>query len=420
MTVIDFFMMFILSFINIYLYYKYVMLCVKDEFKITKKILVIITATTLLMVIKNYMNISIRVVFSYLLFGFMFYIIDKSDFIKKVCSFFIITFYGMIVELIIYFILNKNGFYVLELSDFKMLYLTWTIILTWFSSLDLIIACFDVKKFLFFLENKFDKLMSMGTLLIFLIFGLNFFVAKYYLKSYSIISIFIWLITIDIIIYAGYKLFKIKQSKKNLQIELDYLKDNNKIFQNAMKDYKCLKHNIMTDFLSIKAISPKKVRDIIDEKAKEYVSNEEYIIDNVIKFPEGLQSLLYLKVQEAKVKKVNCYFEVKELLKKQKNLSNKEYLKYCKIIGIIFDNAIEASSASKSKIIYISYNISSKIIIWNTFCDKIDLIKLSNFGYSTKGKNRGLGLNFIKTNYKEVKIETNIFENSFQTIINLN
>jgi two-component system sensor histidine kinase AgrC len=78
------------------------------------------------------------------------------------------------------------------------------------------------------------------------------------------------------------------------------------------------------------------------------------------------------------------------------NSSAKIYV-LCKILGILLDNAIEASSQSKDKILGISmkYNDTNNnycITISNSFDGNINLNQIFSKGYSSKGEDRGLGL----------------------------
>lgn len=63
------------------------------------------------------------------------------------------------------------------------------------------------------------------------------------------------------------------------------------------------------------------------------------------------------------------------------------------------DNAIQAAKESKEKEINIEiYKEKTEmvIIIANTYNGKIEINKLDNYGYTTKGKNHGIGLHIVK------------------------
>jgi len=71
---------------------------------------------------------------------------------------------------------------------------------------------------------------------------------------------------------------------------------------------------------------------------------------------------------------------------------------FTRILGILLDNAIEATSECKDKIINVyirnDFNIKRQLlIIENTYNNKnVDIERIFEKGYSTKDKNTGLGL----------------------------
>jgi two-component system sensor histidine kinase AgrC len=70
-----------------------------------------------------------------------------------------------------------------------------------------------------------------------------------------------------------------------------------------------------------------------------------------------------------------------------------------KIIGVYLDNAIEATSISSKKEIILELYCNKKethFILTNTYENKIDENKVGIGGYTTKGKNRGYGLQLAK------------------------
>ena len=97
-----------------------------------------------------------------------------------------------------------------------------------------------------------------------------------------------------------------------------------------------------------------------------------------------------------------------------------------RIMGIYFDNAIEAAMACKQRK-EIKFNIikeakSVVVILKNTFNqENIALGRLNEYGYSTKGEGRGLGLYNVKEilkKYRNVSKSTSISEGYFeQTLI---
>ena len=98
----------------------------------------------------------------------------------------------------------------------------------------------------------------------------------------------------------------------------------------------------------------------------------------------------------------------------------------CQILGILLDNAIEAAIETENKKLSIAIikNPNSKVlIIKNTWIKKnVAMNKLFELGYSTKGKERGVGLHTIR-NYTDkingVYLETELDDEVFTQILNI-
>nr|WP_301281819.1 GHKL domain-containing protein [Clostridium bornimense] len=93
---------------------------------------------------------------------------------------------------------------------------------------------------------------------------------------------------------------------------------------------------------------------------------------------------------------------------------------FTRCMGIILDNAVEASIESEKKILNIAFinkNKSLIVVVENTFPLNIPPIyKMFKYGFSTKGDNRGIGLSNLReiTNkYQNVSLETVIKEDKF-------
>lgn len=97
-----------------------------------------------------------------------------------------------------------------------------------------------------------------------------------------------------------------------------------------------------------------------------------------------------------------------------------ETIDICKIIGILLDNAIEAAMESEKKNISLLITRNEQdvsIVVTNTFKNPPDINKMFNYGYSTKGKNRGIGLSIVKdilnTKYPNLLLNTIIEKDTF-------
>ena len=103
----------------------------------------------------------------------------------------------------------------------------------------------------------------------------------------------------------------------------------------------------------------------------------------------------------------------------------KEFIFLCKLVGIVLDNAIEASSKSKDKIINFDINGNNNktyIIVDNSFKKKVNLKRLNQKNFSTNGKGRGLGLflaNKLLKDSEYIEMKQEINDKLFTTTITI-
>ena len=115
-------------------------------------------------------------------------------------------------------------------------------------------------------------------------------------------------------------------------------------------------------------------------------------------------------------------FISKNISEKMRFLEQTEFMKICKVIGILMDNALEASKKSNNKkIIMDVYNEGKYIVFYieNTFSNNIDIKKLNNKGYTTKSKESGWGLfiaNKVIRESNRMSLEQKIIDKSFISI----
>ena len=141
----------------------------------------------------------------------------------------------------------------------------------------------------------------------------------------------------------------------------------------------------------------KKIIKKIDDMLKMNINIDDEYIELLKYIPKGgLKGLLYYKIALAKNKKVKMVVEISPKIKTLIKKIPEDHLKQlCIILGIYLDNAIEAASISKKKLITIEiYEINNKMTftISNTY-NEIHAIKdMNRKGFTTKGNNHGRGL----------------------------
>ena len=231
-------------------------------------------------------------------------------------------------------------------------------------------------------------------------------------------SIIVLLIFIFLFLLVLNNKIKILKEIEKTKVLLDFM--NN--YEKRIDEDRINRHEMLNNLLLLKSYKNKNSKEFnntLDELIELY-NSKNVGIKNLSKLPSGLRGIIYFKINEIKNKNVKFNINIsKQLSNNLEKIDNRTYTILCKIVGIAFDNAIEATLSSKNKqLLFDVYEENDNIIIdiENSFNNKVDLKKLSNKNYSTKGKNRGLGLYIVnkmingnKKLYLEQKIEDDIF-----------
>ena len=119
-----------------------------------------------------------------------------------------------------------------------------------------------------------------------------------------------------------------------------------------------------------------------------------------LKIP-AIKGIISNKVIKAQGMDIKIKVEVPETIEK----INMDTMNLCRSLGIILDNAIEAtrlSTAPKIEILFLNLKSSNFIIIKNSYKDRgISIEQLYEKGFSTKGKDRGRGLSILREMVRE-------------------
>lgn len=126
-----------------------------------------------------------------------------------------------------------------------------------------------------------------------------------------------------------------------------------------------------------------------------------------------LKGILSSKLIHAQELGIDVFIDIIEDIKR----IDMNIVDLCRVVGILIDNAIEASLTSTNrslKVALVNKNNSTIIVIINSCPENVPPIyKLFQKGFSTKGENRGLGLSNLKeliNHYNNISLDT-IIEN---------
>lgn len=220
----------------------------------------------------------------------------------------------------------------------------------------------------------------------------------------------------------------------------DQLKEENKQMYNHVTKYEKIiteqgkaNHEFKNQLMVIRGYA-----QMNSDKLLEYIdaitldankTHSSYLISQLNKFPEGgIKGLLYYKLSIMDDEKIKYELDVESGVKTKLNtLSIGMYKNITRILGVLLDNAIDASKKSKKKQIVISVSKDkSKVIftISNTFKGRLNIEKIGT-GYTSKGIGHGYGLRLVndilnETNSFEIKnsVDNNYFVSTLKIKIN--
>ena len=382
-----------------------------------KTIIVIIIHTVLITANGLYNNIYLSLPTTILITMLFFYLLFNNRFYKILITSIYISILSLFVELVLsiaLLLITEN------LINLNVEHITTKAVFS--------VVCFIVFYYVSHISGlKIFYIKLLGVLkqnrtliiLIYMLFGIIGCFCIIYAIDFEKILIYISsILAIILLSLCGYFFLNEKHANQTLNLKNKYLLHNQLLFKNSLDDYKMLKHNLLNDFLFIQGLCPEEIQNIITEKISKYRINTRIFVD-IDNVPEGLQGLIYVKYNVAKESGIDFYIDSDMEIGKW-DFNKKTYVNLFDTMGIILDNAIEASRESECKAIYLSIRDSEDeaiIELVNTFTNNIDLEEIGGKNYSTKNRNTGLGLYYIENLNPNIRINKEIVHNLFRTTI---
>lgn len=202
------------------------------------------------------------------------------------------------------------------------------------------------------------------------------------------------------IIILSYLFMKSKDNYNKLTSKYDSLFNYVQNFEDWIEKEQLNRHEYKNQLAVLRCLTKeKKVKDKIDEILDDSINVEGEVVNQLKSLPKGgLKGLMYYKAAIAQKNKINLTVNVsienKSILNK---LSEQNIRSLCKLIGIYFDNAIEAAKETRKKVVMIEiYELTDKvsIVFSNTFKQHKNFKDRNKKGVSSKGKGHGNGLYF--------------------------
>ena len=412
---------FVEAFLTMYLFLNVIGIDSTRKQRITYIISFPILGLLTMKLIPNPFNIYIN----YLVMFTLICIIFKSSILRKCLSLLIAL---VIFNLVGAFLLNPflTMFRITsdELSSIPLYRLSYMLIV--YMLVTIIILIFKAKNLKL---NFFEDIDTKSKLIIFINFVLGIIAIiiqsitlYYFVDSLPILITFAnfitFLVYFAISIYNITRVFKLFATNKELESEKSY----NKTLRILHDSVRGFKHDFDNTVTTIGGY----VRTNDMEGLKKYYLQLEddcqkvntlYILNPEIINNDGIYNLLTTKYHEAEEKDIKVTITV---LLDLGNLKMKIY-DFARILGILLDNAIEASSESNEKIINITFRNDRKnsrqlITIENSYKDKnVDTEKIFEKGASGKENHTGLGLWEVRKILKKTN-NANLFTSKTDTL----
>ena len=307
----------------------------------------------------------------------------------------------------------------------------------------LLLTYFVIKKIIFYFHlelNYFDKdyLYSFFKKVIFAFFALQILlfisdiVSNYvHFNSFGSILATIVFICLLLIFFA--------MNAKKVQVEREIALNQKKFEQEHLQTYtdeivalyneiRGFRHDYAGMLVSMQmAIDSKDLQEIdriynqVLVKANQKLRSDKYTYFDLNNIEDSaLRSLIAQSIVYARNKDVEFTLEVKDIITRL----SIDLLDLVRIMSVLLNNAVEGAAESYLKqmeVAVIKMDLETVIVIQNsckyTMTPSEDLFEL---GFSTKGRNRGLGLNNVKDildKYENIILETEMEDSKFRQII---
>lgn len=248
---------------------------------------------------------------------------------------------------------------------------------------------------------------------------LNIFVISAYhnidFKNWVSINIVLTLVLFTIVLYSLKTQNKFNKVSDKYNIAIKSLND----YENMMTKYRIANHENKNLLLTIRAMILNKEKDIpkfIDTMIEDKYEDDEKLLFNMAVIPSGgLRATIYSEILKIKDNNINYSLDIDKKLRTIDliELDTDTIVDICKIIGVFIDNAIDEVKRLTTKNIEISLYLENKnlyIKVSNNYKGQIDINRISEEGYTTKGKNHGYGLSLVK----EIVNNNKLFENKIE------
>ena len=307
----------------------------------------------------------------------------------------------------------------------------------------LLLTYFVIKKIIFYFHleiNYFDKdyLYSFFKKVIFAFFALHILlfisdmvnIHEHFNSFSSILAtiVFICLLLIFFAMNANKVQVEREIALNQKKFEQEYLQNYTDEIVSLYNEIRGFRHDYAGMMVSMQtAIDSKDLQEIdriyneVFVKANHKLRSDKYTYFDLNNLEDSaLRSVIAQSIANARVHNIEYTLEVKDII----SPLSMELLDLVRVMSILLNNAVEGALESYRKQMEVAViKLESEILIIIQNSRKNRSIKpeeIFNIGYSTKGINRGIGLNNVKEileKYDDVILETEIDDERFKQII---
>lgn len=265
-------------------------------------------------------------------------------------------------------------------------------------------------------------------------FYINIYLTEYlsqdYLLKFNIITQIIYFTIMLFVLYLTSKNIEKENKVQKIQFETAQFTDYMLSLELINNDMKKFRHDYLNILFTMQGYIDTDDFEGLKKYFKKHIFSAE---ENTLKMNKqlanlsklqitGIKGLILTKSLQAENEGISVNVEVPDVIAD----INMNIIDIARILGVFFDNAIEANNQVDSQkiidIVFFKSNSDSLIIIIeNTIVtDLVNLEQIFEEGFSTKGENRGKGLSTVKDilkSYPNVTLNTNVTNKLFTQII---
>ncbi len=335
----------------------------------------------------------------------IYYIVDKN--LQKTCLVFIMLEITIaICEMIFFFIINI-------ITDNYNVILMNILSNSFVSFLGILIIKSKIPKTIYDKTIKSMKAIKNNEILLYS-FMIVFIIILSTIESYIDLPLSIVIVTNTIIalifIFIIVKFINTKNQYKNISTKYETSITSLKEYESMIDKFRVNNHENKNELMTIRNMIKAKDKttiEYIDKLVDNKIKDNEKIMYKTSKIPEGgLRATIYSKLCTMDELKIKYTLDIANDVRAADliNLNDEVVLNICKILGVFLDNSIDAVKNLKNKNIDIEIYIMDEklcVDITNNFKGNLDLNKLGNQKYTTKGEGHGYGLSLVNQIIRE-------------------